>query len=385
MRPRTSFRLARISGITVNVGLSWFVILFLWIFLAIPYFREVLGSSRSTAYIVTVASVLSFFLSLVAHEFGHALVARRNGLQVIGIELWALGGLTRTRGAAGSPGAQLRIAAAGPAVTALVAAVSALAGWALASEHHFFAVAAVRGGVHSTPVAVWLGWVMSLNVLVLALNLIPAFPLDGGQIAHALIWWKTGDRNRATRFTGRVGQAFALAVGAAGLLLLLSRGDVLGLWVVALSLFLYQGAGAAVTQGLLGQRIRQLTVEDIMDRDPVTIPAQATLLDAQEQFFGRYRWPWFAVVDPAQHFLGVVLAERIDAEIAAGRPALPVIDALERDVAARIDEKEPLESLLRSEALTRLGGVVAVDGEGTLRGVVTLAQVRRALRLAAGS
>ncbi|MCL2769120.1 MAG: CBS domain-containing protein [Solirubrobacterales bacterium] len=123
-----------------------------------------------------------------------------------------------------------------------------------------------------------------------------------------------------------------------------------------------------------------------MDREPVTIPAQATLLDAQEQFFGRYRWPWFAVVDPARHFLGVVRAQKIEEEIAAGRPALAVVDALEQDMAgARIDEREPLESLLRSEALARLGGVVAVDREGTLRGVVTLAQVRRALRLAPGS
>jgi predicted transcriptional regulator len=119
-----------------------------------------------------------------------------------------------------------------------------------------------------------------------------------------------------------------------------------------------------------------------MDREPVTIPAGLSLLDAQESFFLRYRWPWFAVVDPARHFLGVVRGARVDAEISAGRPALPVADVLEEDMPVRIGEQAPLESLLGSEGLGRLGAMVAVDDEGVLKGVVTLAEVRKALRLA---
>jgi len=132
------------------------------------------------------------------------------------------------------------------------------------------------------------------------------------------------------------------------------------------------------------QRIQSVTVADIMDREPLTIPAELKLLDAQEQFFQRYRTPWFAVVDQARHFVGVVRSERIDAEIAAGRPALEVSDVLEQDLQVRIDEQEPLESLLRSEGLGRLGGMVAVDAEGVLRGVVTVAQIRQALSPAGG-
>jgi predicted transcriptional regulator len=119
-----------------------------------------------------------------------------------------------------------------------------------------------------------------------------------------------------------------------------------------------------------------------MDREPVTIPAAVTLLEAQEQFFLRYRWPWFAVVDPARRFLGVVRGTRVDAEISAGRPALAVGEVLEEDMPVRIDEEEPLESLLSAEGLGRLGAMVAVDQDGVLKGVVTLAQVRRALRVA---
>jgi predicted transcriptional regulator len=134
-----------------------------------------------------------------------------------------------------------------------------------------------------------------------------------------------------------------------------------------------------VVQGSLGRRIQHVTVGDIMDRAPVTIPAEATLLDAQEQYFLRYRWPWFAVVDPARHFLGVVRQQRIESEIAAGRPALSIVDVLETDMPVRIGEEAPLETLLGSEGLGRLGAMVAVDSEGVLQGVVTLAQVRQAL------
>jgi predicted transcriptional regulator len=164
---------------------------------------------------------------------------------------------------------------------------------------------------------------------------------------------------------------------------LLLEGDVTGgLWMIILGMFLGQAARGAVLQSAFSERLEGVTVADIMDREPVTIPAAATLLDAHEQFFLRYRWPWFAVVDPARHFLGVVRAARVDEEISAGRPALPVVDVLEQDIHVRIDEAEPLESLLGSEGLGRLGAMVAVDQDGILRGVVTLAEVRRALRAA---
>jgi Zn-dependent protease len=379
MRPRTNFQLARVFGIRIGVGVSWFVVLFFFIFAATPYFHEVLGGSRTTAYLVAVASVLSFFVSLILHELGHALVARRNGLTVAGIDLWAFGGITRTS-ESDSPGVELRVAAAGPLVTFAVVVLCIVIGGLLADSRHFFDVAVGTEGVRATPALVWLSWVGTINALVLVFNLIPAFPLDGGRMAHAAIWKSTGDRNRATRYTGRTGQAFALALGAAGLALFAYSGESAGLLTMLLAFFLYQAAGAAVAQGAFGQRIQHITVADIMDREPVTIPAELTLLDAQEEFFLRYRWPWFAVIDPARHFLGVVRQQRVEEEIAAGRPALPVVDVLEENLPVRIDEHQPLESLLGAEGLGRLGAMVAVDADGVLQGVVTLAQVRQALR-----
>jgi Zn-dependent protease len=386
MAPRSNFQLARIFGIRIGVGISWFVLLFFFILIVTPIFHTLLGGSRTTAYLVAVASVLSFFASVILHELGHALVARRNGLVVAGIDLWAFGGLTRA-GEPQTPGVEFRVAAAGPLVTFAVIVVCVIAGRLATDSGHFFDVAVgTRGGgaqdVHATPALVWLGWMATINALVLVFNLIPAFPLDGGRIAHAAIWWRTGDRNRATHATGRAGQGFALLLGAFGLWALATGGSA-GLLTLLLAFLLYQAAGAAVTQGSLGKRIQNITVADIMDREPVTIPAELNLIDAHEQYFLRYRWPWFVVVDPTRHFLGVVHSQRVDAEITAGRPALPVADVLEDDLPVRIGEQAPLESLLGAEGLSHLGAMVAVDEDGVLQGVVTLAQVRRALRPAA--
>ncbi len=375
MNPRrTSFQLARVFGIRITAGLSWFFVLFFYIFVL----HELLSGQIPDSFAVTVLTALSFFISLLVHELGHALVAKRNGLQVIEIQLWALGGLTRTSGNTETPGAQFAVAAAGPLATIGVIVVCWLLGSVTASHQPLLSLA-VEAGPHASPLGVWLKVLAILNLFVLAINLIPAFPLDGGQIAQSAIWKITGERNLAIHITGRLGQAFAAVFGLAGLYLLTQR-DSSGFWLTLIALFVYQGAGAAVAQGSLGQKIQRLTVADVMDREPITIPVDTTLLDAQEQFFARYKWPWFAVIDSARHFMGVLRQERVDAELAAGRPALNVLEALEEDIPVRIGESQPLESLLRSEALGRLGGMVAVDGEGTLRGVVTLAQVRQALR-----
>ncbi len=386
MPVRPTIQLARIFGIRIGVGMSWFLVLFIYIFIFNGYFHEALGGSYATTYIVTVASVFSFFASLVLHELGHALVARRNGMQVLGIELWALGGVTRTTGSPQGPGAQFRVAAAGPAVTLSLVGITIIAGEALARGHQLVAFANGETG-HISPVMLWLGLMLLLNLFVLAINLLPGYPLDGSQMTQAIIWKLTGDRNAAARVTGRISQGVAFALGICALYALSRPGlEVTAVLLLLFAVFIYQSGGAAVLQGSVGQRIERLTVGDIMDREPEVIPGELRLLDAHEQFFARYRRPWFAVVDGARHFLGVVRSDRLDAEIAAGRPALVVSEVLDGDseLPMRIGEDEPLETVLRSDVLGRWGGVVAVDGDGVLRGVVTLAQIRNALRVASG-
>jgi Zn-dependent protease len=373
--------LLRIFGIRIGVSPSWFVVLFVLIFwLSQEYFPHVMRGSQTTAYVVAVAGALGYFASLVLHELGHALAARRQGISVVGIDLWFFGGLSQLGREPQSAGEEFKISAAGPLVTLTLLALSLGAVAVLATTGTVSEVALASENTKAPPVLALLGWFGFVNAALLVFNVVPAFPLDGGRIARAVIWKLTGDRNRATQATGRSGQGFALLLGLFGLWVFVTGGGFVGLVTMLLAFFLYQAAGAAVVQGTLGRRIEHITVADIMDREPVTIAAEVTLLDAQEEFFLRYRWPWFAVVDPARHFLGVVRQQRVESEIAAGRPALPVADVLEEDMPVRIGEEAPLESLLGSEGLGRLGAMVAVDSEGVLRGVVTLAQVRNALR-----
>ena len=381
MYRRTNFQLARIFGIRIGVSASWFVVLFLLIYwLSHSYFPEVMRGSQTTAYVVAVAGALGYFASLILHELGHALVARRLGIPIAGIDLWFFGGLSQMTREPQSAGEEFMIAAAGPAVTLTLFGLCLGAVYLLASSGTVSDVALTRAGVTTTPALALVGWLGFVNAALFVFNIVPAFPLDGGRMARALVWWRTGDRNRATHASGRSGQAFALALGLLGLWSFASGNASLGLFTMLLAFFLYQAANAAVLQGALGRRIQHITVGDIMDREPVTIPADATLLDAREEFFLRYRWPWFAVVDPARHFLGVVRQQRVEGEISAGRPALTVVDVLEEDLPVRIGEEAPLESLLGAEGLGRLGAMVAVDSDGVLRGVVTLAQVQGALR-----
>jgi Zn-dependent protease len=381
MPTRTNFQLARVFGIRIGVSASWFLVLFVLIYwLAHVYFHELIGGSQTTDYLVAVAGALGYFASLILHELGHALAARRAGIPIAGIDLWFFGGLSHMRREPQTAGEELKVALAGPAVTLALFGLCVGAAALLTSTGSLTDVALPREGFTTTPALAVVGWLAFINAMLFVFNIVPAFPLDGGRIARALIWWRTGDRNRATLATGRSGQVFGAVVGLAGLWSFTAGGSSLGLLTMLLGFFLYQAAGAAVVQGALGRRIKDITVADIMDREPVTIPAAATLLDAQEQFFLRYRWPWFAVVDPARHFLGVVRQQRVESEIAAGRPALAVEDVLELDLPVKIGEEAPLETLLSSEGIGRLGAMVAVDSEGVLQGVVTLGQVRQALR-----
>ena len=378
-----SIQLMRVFGIRIGASPSWFVVLFVFIYLASDYFRDVLGGSVTQAYLVAVTAVMLFFVSLVMHELGHALVARREGIEITGIDLWLFGGVAKMARDTTSPGAEFRIAVAGPVVT-LVLVVIFVGLSALVQSGSALDVARFAGDAEASPTLALLGTLASINLMLLLFNLIPAFPLDGGRIARALVWRLTGDRNRATRVAGRVGEGFAYLLIGLGIFIAASGAVFNGLYLAVVGWFLAQGARAAVASTAFTERIDGITVADIMDAEPVAMPSTTTLLRAQDEFFLRYRWEWFPVVDERGRFLGVVSEQRLDAEIAAGRPALEVSEIVATADAERwrVPSDRPLESLLADEHLRTNGALMAVDADGVLRGVVTIEQVRRALSAA---
>src|SRR5271163_1307235 len=194
MPVRKNMQLARIFGIRIGVSASWFVFLFLLIYwLSNYYFPEVMRGSQTTAYLVAVAGALGYFASLILHELWHALVARRLGIPIVGIDLWFFGGLSHMRREPETAGEELKIAAAGPAVTLALFVLSLAAIVALASSGTISEVTLARQGFKTTPALALLGWLGFVNAALLVFNIVPAFPLDGGRIARAVIWWRTGD------------------------------------------------------------------------------------------------------------------------------------------------------------------------------------------------
>jgi len=378
-----SIQLLRVFGIRIGASPSWFIVLFVFIYFGSNYFREVLGGSVTEAYIVAVAAVFLFFVSLVMHELGHALVARREGIEISGIDLWFFGGVAKMSRDTQSAGAEFRISAAGPLVTLVLVGVFVGLSALLASGAALD-VARLAGDAEASPTLALLGFLATMNLFLFVFNLIPAFPLDGGRIARAIAWRITGDRNRATRIAGRLGEGLAYLLVGVGIFLA-ARGDLIdGVWLAVIGWFIATSARAAVASTAFTERIDGITVEDIMDAQPVTMPAETPLSQAEDEFFLRYRWEWFPVVDEHGRFLGVVREPRLHEEIAAGRPALAVREIVETaDAAAwRVRSDSPLEALLGDEQLRARGALMAVDGDGVLRGVVTLEQVRRALSAA---
>jgi Zn-dependent protease len=380
-----SIQLMRIFGIRIGVTGSWFAVLFLLIFLLSANFQDVLDGSDTEAYLVAVGCALLFYVSLVFHELGHAVAARLQGIEVKRIDLWFFGGLAQLSDEPRTPGREFAVAAAGPAVTLVIALGCAAAATAVDSSSHFLDAAQLQASASASPAYVMLSFVAAMNALLFVFNLAPGFPLDGGRIVFAAAWKLTGDRNRAMKFAGRGGVAFAYLLGGLGIYLALTGDIGSGIWLAAIAYLLVGAARGAIVQGTVTERLQEVTVADVMDPHPFTLDGETTLLEARERIFEAHEWPFVPVVDDENRFLGVLRREVVEAEIEAGRPALPAREAVggdRMDWLIRTDQQ--LEDLLGQPALRGPGAVFAVDREDFLRGVVTIEQVRRAVSPATG-
>src|SRR4051794_35968956 len=317
-----STQLARVFGIRIGASPGWFVFLFLMIWWLSDRFADALpAATNTTTYVTAVVGALLFFLSIALHELGHAVVARRNGIGVLGIDLWVFGGLAKLSRDSESPGEEFRVAAAGPAVTLLITLVALVS---VAVFSHADWGDNLAGDVSdSSPVLALAAWLALVNAGLLIFNLVPGFPLDGGRIARAIAWKVTGDRNRATRLAGRLGQGFAYILIGVGLVLLTSGDAADGIWLIVLGWFLSQGARGAVVSSQFAERIEGVTAADLMDAEPVAVPRETTALAAQDEFFLRYHLPWFPVVDhPSGLLVGLLRQEQVDGAVADGHPTL---------------------------------------------------------------
>jgi Zn-dependent protease len=375
----------RLFGIRVGVNYSWFLVLFVVIFILWDSLSDTLDASSTTVYVVAVVAAGSFFASIVLHELGHALAARREGIEVEGIDLFLFGGVMKMSRETDTPGGEFRVAVAGPLVTLLIMVAASVAAVLLAGVDSFWDAARLSSAADATPVEVVASLLVSMNLVLLVFNLVPAFPLDGGRIARAAAWRITGDRNKATRFAARIGIGFGwglILLGLAAIVVWGTDAAFDAIWFAALGWLLASAARGTLAQATFTEQLAGITVADVMDAEPVTIPAALPAARAYEEFFLRYQgWEWFAVVEEDGRYAG--LAHRRAVEHAALQEGgeMPVRElAAPAAAEAQVAADAPLEALLASEPLRRLGALMAVDADGRLRGVVTFDQVTRTLR-----
>jgi Zn-dependent protease len=366
--PGRSVRIARIAGIPVGVSPWWLVIVVLitWSLGASYFPEEVHGITSTASYALGFASALLLFASILAHEFGHAIVARRHGIEVEEIDLWLLGGVSRMRGEAHEPADELRYALAGPAVTAVIAACFGVALLLLPPS----TPAVLRALVE---------YQVLINGLILVFNLLPAFPLDGGRVLRSLLWRRSGSIGRSTETAAGVGRVFGYLMIVLGGLEFLS-GAVQGLWLALIGFFLVvasgeQARGAEVQAALSGARAR-----DLMSTPVVSIrsellppgPAQTISFPIATRLFRSWTRGGRAV--------GLVSVAQIEALTPHQRAVRRVREIADRDRGLIVTEREDVSRVLERAAFSRVGRAVVVDEYGSPVDLLSITDVQRALR-----
>ncbi|MGH9151255.1 MAG: site-2 protease family protein [Acidimicrobiales bacterium] len=367
-----SIRLGRIGG--VAVGINWSVLVIFALIttgLASGRFPALYPDLAPLAYLVAgLAAGVVFLASLLAHEIAHALVARRNGIDVDGIALWLFGGVARLTGEAPDPGADLRVAGVGPLVSAVLAAAFFLVGLALDT-----------GGAPGIVVGVF-GWLAVINLVLALFNLMPAAPLDGGRILRAYLWRRRGDRLSASVTAARAGRGFGWLLVALGTLQFVAGAGFGGLWLVLIGWFLANAAGAEEQHARVRTALGDVRVADVMSPDPAVAPPDITV----DAFLDRYvfpsRYSTFPLVGPHGEPAGLVTLGRVKRVPPDERRSTTV-----GEVACPVEEMtvvapdEPLAALVAKLSQCSEGRAVVVD-HGRVVGIVSPADVVRQLEVA---
>lgn len=379
---RNTITLFTVGGIRIAVDWSWFIVLFLVIFW-LNGFYESLPSAETSAvgpFLLAVLSAIGFFGSILLHELGHAVVARRNGIGISSIRLWIFGGLAEMDRESDSPGTEFRVAIAGPAVTAVIAVALVAIGTAFSGSSAFSNALMFRIDSGASGLMAMVAWLAAVNVIVLFFNLLPAYPMDGGRIARSIAWQLTGSRGSATKFAAVLGMIFGYGFIGVGVLLALTGAVFSGIWLALIGFVIIGAAKSARTQTRFAERLEGVTVGDVMDPSPVVVPSAVSVEQALDQYFLRYGWSWFPVAGPDGRFLGMVERDALESVDEVARSTTTVAELVDSDSGGLyIRADAPLDSMLGNPDIRRFGAMMVTDHSGRLTGVITVEQLGRAL------
>ncbi|WP_329320626.1 site-2 protease family protein [Streptomyces sp. NBC_01262] len=363
-----SFRIGRIFGVPLRM--HWSVPL-LVILIGYGLGHETLpawlpGRSAALYTFISLAGSVLLLASLLLHEAAHASIARRNGVPVEDVTLWAMGGMTRM-GKPGTAPVALAVAASGPVTSLLIGGVALAAGAGLNTAPGWAVPAALL---------VWLGWA---NLLLGVFNLLPAVPLDGGRVVHAALWWRTGERDRAELAADRGGQVIGIALIAFGWLSLLN-GATGGLWLAFIGLFITLTAGAERQHAVLTTALRGVRVAEAMSSPVATAPDWLTVERFITEVAVRARHSAIPLLDLDGRPSGIVQMRRIATVPAGSRASVRIGDLAtplsQLTLAAPDEFLNDVLDRVHTQAGVR---ILVVDG-GRLVGIVTPHDLMRLLR-----
>src|SRR5579863_5924709 len=266
---QSSIRLGRVFGIAVGLHYSWFLIaLLITMSLSSQFQASHAEWGPAVIWTTSLMTALLFFAALLAHELSHALVARAHGITTRAITLFALGGVAQIEKEPEDPKTEFWVGIVGPFSSAVIGLISLglawAAGWRIGAEPE-------------TPGRAMLVWLGYINLMLAAFNMIPGFPLDGGRILRAIIWWSTGNGVKSTRMAARAGQFVALCFIAIGIFRFFAGEGFGGLWIAFIGWFLMQAAGASMMQTQLSTDLTGIRVSDVMSRDCVLVDSRWNL------------------------------------------------------------------------------------------------------------
>jgi Zn-dependent protease/CBS domain-containing protein len=360
-----TFTIGRIAGIRISLNWSWLIIfaLIVWSLDASVFPAQDPGLSHTTYLIMSLVAAIVFFLSILLHEIGHSIVARRNGMEIEGITLWLFGGVSQFKEKFSSPGSEFRIGIAGPAVSLVLGAT-------------FVALAVLTK--FATPVDGTLAWLGYINLLLLVFNLLPALPLDGGRVLRSALWKAKGDFAWATRIAATIGKGFGYLMIGGGAALFVAYRSSSGIWLALIGWFLLSAAGSEVRYVQASQALEGLHVRDLMTRDPVTASADETLGHFMDSLAGRAKHSTYPVVSNGD-VLGLLPFRSI-----AHFPRSDWNSRLVRDSMLASDKVPVLDTEdSAEEALTELmGGEIhrgLVVHDGGLVGLISISDIGRVL------
>lgn len=259
-----SIRLGKIAGIEITINYTWIIIvvLIMWS-LATAFMAIYPGWGTVTYWIVGFIAAILLFVSVLLHELAHSLVARSQGLPVRSITLFIFGGVSNIEREPQSAGVEFWMAIVGPITSIVIGVIAFLLYLPLARTN--------------SPLEAILNYLAIANILLGIFNLIPGFPLDGGRVLRSIIWKITGNLRRATRIASVIGEIVAVIFILIGVWVFFAGNFFSGIWLGFIGWFLLNAARTANAQVMLETMFKGVTVDQVMNRNPVTVPANISL------------------------------------------------------------------------------------------------------------